>query len=133
MQLTRRQALNKHRKMWNWIADETEKRGEIVEKRDYFAMLHKENPFLSVLHNCYCCEYNATHTLKNSDEPCDCCPINWGINHGIYQCNSYMEKLRAADCGRDVKMAVYYVHQIANLSERKDNIPEDEWLEKLIS
>lgn len=48
------EAIENHRKMWNWIADETEQRKEIVTKEDYFA----ENKIQDdVFENCYACEY----------------------------------------------------------------------------
>ncbi len=55
MTLTRKQAIDEHRKMWNWIADETEKRGEIVKKR-----LHV--PIITVLN----CQKEYKQTYKKS-------------------------------------------------------------------
>lgn len=36
MQLTREEAIANHRKMWNWIADETERWEDCATKSDYF-------------------------------------------------------------------------------------------------
>ena len=35
MTLTKELAIKLHRKLWRWIADETERRKEVVEKYDY--------------------------------------------------------------------------------------------------
>ena len=35
-ELTREEAIRRHRLMWNWIADETEKIGEPIDKSDAF-------------------------------------------------------------------------------------------------
>ena len=58
--MTREEAIANHRKMWRWIADETERRECAVKKTDYFdAMgIHEEDRPLS---NCYCCEYINNH------------------------------------------------------------------------
>ncbi len=78
MKLTREQAITEHRKMWNWIADETEKRGYKVSKKEY---LYKERGFDETLCNdCSCCEYAIFASLKEEKPTCSVCPIDWGIN-----------------------------------------------------
>ena len=50
MRLTREQAIAEHRKMWNWIADETEKLKRRVGEREYFlAMGIRKIPFVECL------------------------------------------------------------------------------------
>lgn len=58
-------AIMRHRKMWNWIADKTEQRQIKVIKQDYF----EENNLTPVVSNCYMCEYTKHR--------CHFCPIKW--------------------------------------------------------
>lgn len=54
--LTKEEAIKKHREMWNWIADETERTNCCTSKFMYFESKNissKEIPY----HYCYCCEY----------------------------------------------------------------------------
>ena len=72
MKLTKSEAIANHRKMWNWIADETLKRKCKVRKREYF----ETHGLTDVPRNvCYCCEYSC-------DESCSDCPIEWGGEYG---------------------------------------------------
>ena len=120
MRLTREQALNEHRKMWNWIADETEKRGYKVSKRDY---LYRKRGFHELLFNdCFCCEYALSAMKKGADTTCSMCPIDWGIDEtgkhitclsSVYdKWNNATNPINAAQLAR----------QIAELPERTDNI-----------
>lgn len=57
MKLTKQQTIEGHRKMWNWIADEIEKRRRtvcIVELK----MEYCKNNHLELRKWCFCCEYN---------------------------------------------------------------------------
>lgn len=50
--LTREQAIEEHRKMWNWIADETLKQKRKVNENEYFQHINltdipKDNSFIS--------------------------------------------------------------------------------------
>lgn len=61
--LTKEQAIAKHRKMWNWIADQLEKaevRGRLGcnlhdLKREYIRVVKDEEEYIP--HDCYCCAY----------------------------------------------------------------------------
>lgn len=65
--LTREQLILEFRKMWNWIADETEKRQHIVFKDNYF----KENGITNIpMNHCYLCQLCL--------EQCSNCPVYWG-------------------------------------------------------
>lgn len=111
MEFTKQQAIEGHRKMWNWIADEIERQKRIrcipLLKQCYCY----ENK-LTLIADCFCCEYN------NNYEKCPKCPLDWGetshccsngesLYHRILWNESWQEQ---ADLAR----------QIANLPERKD-------------
>ena len=62
--LAKKLAIKLHRKLWNWIADETIRRQEIIAKHDYPLFKRKD-----ISNNCWCCEY--------AEEECKNCPIIW--------------------------------------------------------
>ena len=50
MKFSRRKALQEHRKMWNWIADEIEKTGQPVGKYEYL----KNSPYgIHLMADCF--------------------------------------------------------------------------------
>lgn len=53
--LSKSEAIKKHRKIWNWIADETLKQKRKINKNEYF-MAHK-GVTDTLLCDCCCCEY----------------------------------------------------------------------------
>ena len=79
MDLTREQAIKEHRKLWNWIADETIGQEIKVEKWEYFSLFK----FIQPIHACYCCEYAKNVCMSKSEDfsmgkRCQYCPIEWG-------------------------------------------------------
>lgn len=68
MKITKKLAVALHRKLWNWIADETERQHCRVEKEEY--PLFKR---LLILNKCWCCEYAQGN--------CEECPIVWHIRN----------------------------------------------------
>ena len=80
--LTKDEAIRLHRKMWRWIAEETEKQGRKVSKWEYFkAMGIDENDVPT--YDCYCCE--VVDQQINEISPlamlCDFCPLDWGFGY----------------------------------------------------
>ena len=69
MNLTKTEAIENHRKMWRWLAEETEKRERKVEKKKYFEEHGIEDTPANM---CYCCEY-----ARRSLSECGHCPIDW--------------------------------------------------------
>lgn len=70
--LTEEGCLYHHRKMWNWIADETLRQQRQVTKEEYCKQIGINN-----LYNyCYCCNYSEVHGLS-----CEKCLIDWGKNN----------------------------------------------------
>lgn len=55
MKLTKKLAVALHRRLWNWIADETERQQRIVRKSEYPLFQR-----LAIKHDCWCCEYAKT-------------------------------------------------------------------------
>lgn len=113
--LTKREAVRKHRAMWNWIADYIEEKKEvqcIPTLKALYTSYHCDD----VANDCYCCEY-VVNTLKDRFTNCADCPIIWetdpdGICDGFYnpclEAESWQEQANLA-------------RQIANLPEREDD------------
>lgn len=75
MGITKSEAIANHRKMWNWIADETLRQERKVEKWEYF----KANEITDIPYGeCYCCEYVNNRNCAD----CSDCPIDWGGKYG---------------------------------------------------
>lgn len=112
MKLTREQAIAKHRKLWNWIADETIRTKTPTPKYAYF--ISKLRIYNVPMNCCYCCEY----TIKILKATCKDCPINW--EYGDCTLSEY-EKWSEAYNNNDYELAAKYARIIANLPERLDN------------
>lgn len=80
--LSKRQAIKKHRTMWNKVAE------VISEHRSYNSIArYKEEALKRLgwtedypLHQCYCCEYDDIQLTKprlRFQERCDHCPVVW--------------------------------------------------------
>lgn len=122
MELTKEEAIANHRKMWNWIADETERQKRVVLKIDYFFMhgFSRENTPASL---CYCCEYDRPRS-----DSCKECPIDWGSDSSFVMCEcrhhlgdkqGFFAKWDIASRENKWKAAAKYARIIANLPERK--------------
>lgn len=112
MNLTFDEAIENHRKMWNWIADKTEERKTMVCKHDYFY----ENALPCAELLCFCCEY----TITNLEVDCGKCPIDWGVDENCIPCSNPKSpywKWRNADYWQT---AANYARQIANLPVREE-------------
>lgn len=120
MNLTRAQAIEEHRKMWHWIADETAKKQKAFRPEDY---LKKFYPDKMICWSSFCCEY--ANPIMN--ENCDRCPIDWKSTADRYMCGNkdnnvsgkgFLERwLHAVDYG-DYFMATHYAALIAELPSR---------------
>ena len=109
MKLTKTQAIEEHRKMWNWIADETEKQKICVYEEDYF---HDIYPNTSVRNNCFLCEYAAYNFPVCRKCPLDFC-TEYCTNAGS-AFRFWISSLQACDW----KSAAKYAREIANLKEK---------------
>lgn len=84
----KKEAIENHRIMWNWIAEETLKRKEKVYKSDYFEEIGvlKDRPD----NNCYCCEYNY-QKFESGDGECEHCPLDWKSKVDSFMCQDKYE------------------------------------------
>ena len=78
-ELTREEAIRRHRLMWNWIADEAEKMHKPVTKMDAFDHFGWDQNILS---KCCCCEYTHEEVFRRRElfgkkKMCEFCPLDW--------------------------------------------------------
>lgn len=112
MLLTKKQALIEHRKLWNWLADESLKQKRKVIKEEYFTEFSDDYDDIPIS-NCWCCEYAKASCKK--------CPIRWdGTNQT--RCRNLSSPYRKwlGTPNNDYEMAAKLARKIANLPERKD-------------
>lgn len=118
MILTREQAIELHRDMWNWIADEVEKIKKVVDIWKYKENYCKANGYIRVKHFCFLCEYTRGE--------CSLCPLDWESEAFAYMCekkDDYDKNhgglwLRCLDAETWEEQATF-ARKIANLTERK--------------
>lgn len=126
MKLTKEQAITEHRKMWRWIAEETEKRKQIVKKLEY---LYIHGFYEDIAYDCFCCEYDKQQCKQQSNFPdCHFCPIDWNSAATSYMCKDltdmdddyglYAKWTNAAE-NNDWQTAAALARQIAELPERE--------------
>lgn len=152
-ELTREEAIRRHRLMWNWLADETERTREVVIKRAAFKYFGW--PYEEVHSSCWCCEcaINLWQEDETDEEKiiCDFCPLDWSIgnnivratctsipydleivgsiplsDHGLFTLWLVYSNLLKSDCYMpDIDKAVTVARTIANLPEKKE-VKEDD-------
>lgn len=128
--LSDEELVKRHRKMWHWIADETEKQKRPVDKKEY---IKKVDPELRKTTNeCYLCE----NTRKKSTNYCQNCPLVWPNENTTIECSTfcahnptenedesqpglYLQWSLAMRRDKDYKLCAKLARQIANLPERK--------------
>lgn len=92
MELTKEKAIEEHRKMWNWIANELLKPETQTHNLSVYDLKTKycNKHGVNILHNCWCCEYD----YQFADDTCMNCPLIWGTESELedYFCEGDMDK-----------------------------------------
>lgn len=108
-----------HRKMWNWIADETLRRKDFVYKPNYFVSIGLDSEKWPLC-NCYCCEYARAD--------CFFCPLEWTTADGdssVCYYGGQFGRWKDAIGANNWEEAARLAKEIANLPERGRN--EDDY------
>lgn len=127
MELTKKQAIKEHRKMWRWIAERIKNYplkklfslpnynwlSLISDLKYYYLYEVKKQVFGDLDNNCFCCEY-----------ACNCrhCPIVWsGTNKTCFEkFGEYLELISLNGYSDENKEKAYKLAlKIANLPERE--------------
>lgn len=106
--MTKKEAVENHRKMWRWIAEETVKRKSKVFKKEYFI---ENNIVDNIFCDCYCCDY-----VRQLDVPiCEKCPVKWPYRN-YCGFNSLMQVWAKSE---DYEVCAKTALAISELRERK--------------
>lgn len=110
--LSKKEAIRRHRLMWNWIADETIRRGKKVSKEAAFA--HFKWGY--ALMKCWCCEYSSQYGINGC---VNVCILEWPGVSCIGGDNKTPGLFSKWALTADVNEAASLARQIAELPERK--------------
>lgn len=122
----RKDAIENHRKLWNYISEETKKQQRCITKEEAFK--HFGWP-LTVHSYCWCCEYAYFIYSLQKDRKhhihCVYCPIEWGDYEALEHHKECTDKtdfnVWAYAVERNNWLTAYkYAKRIAELPERKD-------------
>ena len=133
MELTKKQAIEEHRKMWNWIADAIKNKEDcpalvsrydwkslIVDLKRHYLLNYKGQKYKNIHAYCFCCEYARNDTYYVNDI-CRYCPVIWSGSTGRC-CDEYgeYEELTSLHGYSDENNEKAYklALKIANLPER---------------
>lgn len=134
MKISKKEAVRKHRMMWNWIADQYQygSTKSVVELKREFTRVN--DPGIEIPSDCYCCMYAWGRGENQSRYICKSCPLEWpaskdtkelmccasihtdGYKLGLYTYVA-MHTPILPGCGDPHKVATV-ARKIANLPER---------------
>lgn len=115
-ELTREEAIRRHRTMWNWLADQAEATGELHSKYGAFLALWPDEDWVPIA-ECWMCE------LAGDCYDGSTCALVWPNG----RCAPYIGKGNEylfsdwvfAQCMGDTKEYINLAREIANLPERE--------------
>ena len=133
MQLTKEQAIQMHRKMWNWIADAYENgiiRPIQEAKKEYLNITGNEN----ISGDCFLCDYTGPSDCNhNYAFDCSKCLLDWGTPTNSSATEGFcVDKLYYNDedglygqlLGLTDENSTYCCKDAANLARQIANLPE---------
>ena len=135
MELTKKQAIEEHRKMWNWIADAIKNKEDwpavvscynwssiIVYLKRHYLFNYKGQKYKDIRASCFCCEYDAYYDDDIHLHKCRHCPVIWRSSTG-YCCDDYGEYTELTSLygysDENRRKAYKLALKIANLPERE--------------
>ena len=135
MELTKKQAIEEHRKMWNWIADAIKSKEDcriavshydwgslISDLKHYYLLKYKNQKFEDIRASCFCCEYADIMSDDIYYDICHHCPIAWSSStgHCYDKHGEYAELTLLGGYSDENRRKAYILSlKIANLPERE--------------
>lgn len=142
MKISKKEAVRKHRMMWNWIADQYQygSTKSVLELKQEFTRVN--DPGVKIPSDCYCCMYAGERgdlfrfiSGNQSRYICKRCPLEWPTSKDTKELMCYesthaneyglglysyvaMHTPILSGCGNPHKVATV-ARKIANLPERK--------------
>lgn len=112
MKLTREQAIEEHRKMWNLIADEILREKRKLNISDLKYKYCVKNGFKNINADCFLCEYTNYN--------CNRRPIDWKNDSKMFMCEKNQGLWIKCRDAENWQEQAALARQIANLPERTD-------------
>lgn len=113
IEITKEDAVILHRKMWEWIVNETLLQKIKITKDDFF----EAHPWLATpFQKCYCCQY-AYQNTPEGERLCNNCPLDWGEYNCMKGRNSLYGKWFLND---NYLEALGLAFEIMHLPEKED-------------
>lgn len=127
--LTKEEAVQEHRRMWNWIAEQYEHGN--MEAVSYLKARYLEQyehgKWSHIDHDCFCCEYDSKNRVNENN--CSYCPIQWESNVSEYMC---CDRFECADneglycCIEEISYQTGNREKLAKLARKIANLPARE-------
>lgn len=119
--MTKQEAIEGHRKMWRWIAEQIEKQGVVGNIFELKEKWCEKNGYV-LERDCFCCEY--VNENRNDSRRCDdWCPLMWGksANDGCMIIDNHHGGLyhQILFC-EDYEEGVILARKIAELPEKQE-------------
>lgn len=126
MNLTRKEAIEKHREMWRWLAKEMESKGIILRKIDYFDAMGTPDADIPRAY-CFVCDY-ADSLTEEDENTCMNCPILWDChedcrNSCLSYNSSYVGYCEAWKMD-NLQLAISTAKKISELPEKGGDVNE---------
>lgn len=137
--MTKEQAIEKHRNMWRWIAEQYKMGSDddVITLKEKYLRMKKE----TVYNRCYCCQYAQEMLLDKADSiftaygaRCEYCPIKWESRVDRFQCIDWRDEddfkglfSQACDYWGNISMVdEKYRKRLVELSTQIAELPEKE-------
>lgn len=136
MGLTKEQAIEGHRKMWNWIAEQYRAGETVLEELGHTCVVDLKYSYINrfcnepIMNGCFCCAY-ASEEFDRTINGCTCdfCPIDWGSEVKAFMCIDRYEEDDEEGIYNELQATSTYSHdydRMAELAEEIANLPERE-------
>lgn len=125
--ISKSEAIENHRKLWNWIANRNKEcidaQTKPIDKKQYFT----ENAIPSSLRpewNCYLCDYALYQAEGDADNRCKFCPIDWS-NRGAFNVSECIDNNEDSIYGLFLESVTFEdTEECARLAKIIANLPE---------
>ena len=130
MQLTKEHAIQEHRKMWNWIADQYKKRSrENVD--DLKCMYLHEKNMEGIYGHCFLCNYAGNNESSYGNYAFNCVPKDSNIEDGYcvdkYNLNDNYGLYGMLEEGYNESGNRLVFKEKENIARQIANLPERKW------
>lgn len=125
--LTKEEAIEWHRKMWNWIADQYKEGSKrtVWDLKETFCF---KNGIDDLINDCFCCDYASNYSSDNCTPECGKCPIVWNRlnNHHCYCDSKYALYRKIVDLTEE-SCSIDDTKKAEELARKIANLPVKEW------